>query len=119
MRKVHRSTIDDLTRQAERAGPSHAGPVIHEEDAEDAGLGQVLPPMYCEAWAERRFMELRDGATGVTRPEKGYCTEDYEALPLNGGEADDSQLGPRIRVSKLGLRRRLKPALRFRPLGDT
>lgn len=91
MRKVHRSTMDDLLspRSASGAGPSAAfvGPsgVIHEEDAEDVELGQVLPPMYREAWAERRSMELRDGAAGVTRDEKGHRAEDHGTMLLDKG----------------------------------
>lgn len=65
MRKLHRSTMDELTRQPVHARPFNFGPVVHEEDAEDVELAQILPPMYREAWAERRPTELRDRTTGV------------------------------------------------------
>lgn len=92
MRQMHRSTMDELLvhQQNPSAGssPASSGPsaVVHEEDAEDVELGRVLPPMYREAWAERRSLELRDGTTAVNREEKGHRAEDHATLLLDKGE---------------------------------
>lgn len=86
---VHRPTADGgASPSPETSASASARPsaVVHEEDAEDAELGLVLPPMYREAWAQRRSMEPRDGAVGVTRAKEGFVEVDLDTLLLDKSE---------------------------------
>lgn len=63
-------------RPTAASNPNPETRVVHDQDAEDAAL-EVLPPMYSEAWGQRRSnAQVQDASSRVVRREKGRRAEE-------------------------------------------